>query len=275
MHINSLSLVLAFPLLVILAILLPLALTYEYQYIFPWLMIPLIILITIYFFRPQIDYWWIRKNPKGLEKELITWLHNNSKYYNSLGSEKKLQFQNKAKLYLYSKDFTLKAIEDHPVGEEFKLIAIHEALRITNGLNDYLFPCFDRIILYPHSFPTPQYKHLHTSEVHEEDGVILMSQPHLVNGLLFPYNYFNIGLFTWINAFIRENPRLNYPKITDSQFLKLNDIMPFTIEQIKEVIGYPFVSPIALHIYAYFDFNDGYKKNFEDIFPVLNSIFKK
>ena len=275
MRINSLSLVVSFPLLVLLAILLPMALTFEYQYIFPWLMIPLILVIIIYFFRPQIDFWWIRRNPLGLEQELITWLSKNSKYYKSLGSEEKRFFENKAKLYMHSMDFTIKAMEDHPVGEEFKLIAIHEALRITKGLKNYMFASFDRIILYPHSFPSPQHKHLHTTEIHEEDGVVLMSQPHLVNGLLFPNNYFNLGLFTWINVFIRENPRLAYPKITDSQFMKLNDLMPFTIEQIKEVIGHHFVSPLSLHMYVYFDFQDEYKEKFSKIFPVLNSIFNE
>ena len=274
MRITSLSLVLSFPLLIILAILFPLALTYEYQYIFPWLIIPIILLISIYFLKPQIDYWWISRNPPPLDKKLISWLNANSKYYGGLSLEGKQQFELRAQLFLHSKDYSIKAVEDHPVGEEFKMIAIHEALRITEKMDNYQFDNFDRIILYPHPFPSPQYKYLHTTELHEEDGMVLMSQPHLVNGLLFPKNYFNIGLFTWVSAFIRENPRLKYPMISDEQFEKLNDVFPFSIDQIKEVTGHHFISPMTLHICAYFDFRDNYLQTFSDLGEKLSGIFE-
>ena len=208
-----------------------------------------------------------------MDKELISWLNKNSKYYNSLSPDGKQSFEVKAQLFLHAKDFSIKAAEDHPVGEEFKLIAIHEALRITENMDDYLFPNFERIILYPHPFPSPQFKYLHTTELHEEDSIVLMSQPHLVNGLLFPKNYFNIGLFTWISAFIRENPRLKYPIISDEQFEKLNHVFPYSVEQIKEVTGHHFMSPLTLHIHAYFDFGQNYEKTFPEEHEKFESIF--
>lgn len=273
MRISSFSFVIAVPFLLALALLLPLALTYEYQYLFPWLMIPVVVLVSLYIFRPQIDYWWVRNTEIRLEKPLVQWLEKNSLFYRSMDSDEKSQFEKRAALYLEAKDFVLKATEEHIPGEEFKLLAVHEAIRITQNLKDYLFDNYNRIILYPHAFPTPNYKRLHTLELHEDDGIVLLSQPHLVNGFLRPEQFFNTSLYAWISAYIRENPRLDYPSISKESLSELNNVYPYELDKINEVIGLGFTSPLTMHIHAYFQFPEAYRTKFPSIFQKLEILF--
>ena len=274
MRVTSLSLVLAVPFLIAMAVLLPMSLTYEYQYLFPWLLIPVIILTTLYTFRPQIDYWWIMRKEIGLDLPLVTWLRENSLFYNSLNDVDKSKFEIRAGLFLDSKNFILKASKEHKVPEQYKLLSIHEALRITWNREEYLFKTYDRIIMYPHSFPTPKYKYLHPLEIHGEDGIILMSMPHLTNGFLEPDHYFNIGLYSWIRAFNLENTDIPYPNI-DPEIIKLDKVFPYPTVKIEELLGHDFLSPLALHIQAYFDYSEDYKSNFQNYFNSFETIFKQ
>ena len=158
MRISSLSIILAVPFLIALAILLPLSFSHEYRDYMGWIIIPILVLTFLYTFRPQIDYWWIQRQKIGLDKPLMDWLNENSEFYKSLDEEDKQKFEQRASLFLDSKDFSLKAVEDHKIPEQYKLLSIHEALRITLNHDTFLFKNYDSCLLYTSPSPRDRQK---------------------------------------------------------------------------------------------------------------------
>ena len=273
MRISSLSIILAVPFLIALAILLPLSFSHEYRDFMGWLIVPVIILTFLYTFRPQIDYWWIQRQRMGLDPPLMEWLMDNSKFYKSLTDEEKQKFEQRASLFLDSKDFKLKATEDHKVPEQYKLLSIHEALRITWKLDDFLFKNYDRIVLYPHAFPTPDHKYLHPCEVHAVDGILLMSKPHLINGFVNTDQYFNIGLYTWITAHMKDSKLEGYPMINALEINDLDSLLPYSTEKIKELIGERLFLSQAMFAYAFFTYPVKFKRSFSEYHRAFCKVF--
>ena len=273
MRISSLSIILAVPFLAALAVLLPLSFQREFEWLFPWLILPITILTALYIFRPQIDYWWIQRQKLGLDGPLIDWLEKYSTFYGSLNKEDQLLFQQRVALFLESKDFILKAAEDHKLPEQYKLMSIHEALRILWGKENFLFENYDRVILYPHAFPTPDHKYLHPYEVHYSDGIILMSKPHVENGYFNPNQYFNVSLYTWVVAHMKETKHQGYPMINATEIFQLDDILPYPTLKISELLGERLVMSQALYAYVYFMYPEDFNKKFPSLKSQFDEVF--
>ncbi|MEE9372376.1 MAG: zinc-dependent peptidase [Saprospiraceae bacterium] len=271
MRISSLSIILAIPFLLSLAILLPLSFSYEYKHLMGWIILPIMMLTFLYTFRPQIDYWWIQRKKIGLDKPLVNWLEENSEFYKKLSVEEKLIFEQRAGLFLDSKDFSLKAVEDHKIPEQYKLLSAHEALRITWHHEDFLFKNYDRIILYPHAFPTPDHKYLHPYEVHQTDGIILISKPHLINGFINTLQFFNIGLYVWITAHMKDTKHGGYPMINATEISALDPILPYSTDKIRELVGERLLITQAIYAYSFFE----NRVQFDINFPKYSIAFKK
>ncbi len=274
MRITSLSIILAVPFLLALAILLPLSFSHEYRDHMGWIIVPILVLTFLYTFRPQIDYWWIQRQKIGLDEPLVDWLIENSVFYRELSNEEKNKFEQRASLFLDSKDFVLKAKEEHKIPEQYKLLAIHEALKITFHQEDFLFKNYDRIILYPHLFPTPEHKYLHPYEVHSADGIILMSKPHLINGFINTRQFFNIGLYSWITAHLKDAKHEGYPMINANDISKLDPILPYSTDQIKDLIGERLLQSQALFAYAFFQYQNLMEKHFPQYSDAFKVIFQ-
>jgi hypothetical protein len=274
MKISSLSIILAVPFLLALAILLPLSFSYEYRDYMGWIIVPILFLTFLYTFRPQIDYWWLKRQKIGLDKPLIDWLNEHSQFYKNLSPSNKQKFEQRACLFLDSKDFTLKAKEDHKLPEQYKLLSIHDALQITWHLEEFLFKKYDRIILYPHAFPTPNHKYLHPCEIHSVDGLILTSKPHLQNGFINSRQFFNIGLYTWITAHMKQTKHEGYPMINALEINELDKILPYPTEKIKELIGERLLFSQALFAYAFFEHRTNFEKHFPKYAVSFKSLFK-
>jgi len=86
----------------------------------------------------------------------------------------------------------------HHIPEDVKGIVAANIVQLTFGQKDYLLNIFERIVIYPGTFPTIQYpKHFHASEIFAEDGVLLFAMDHLMPGTLHADQYFNIGLYEY------------------------------------------------------------------------------
>ena len=273
MKISSLSIILAVPFLLALAILLPLSFSYEYRDYMGWIIVPILFLTFLYTFRPQIDYWWLKRQKIGLDQPLIDWLNEHSQFYKKLSPSDQQKFEQRASLFLDSKDFSLKAKEDHKLPEQYKLLSIHDALQITWHLEEFLFKKYDRIILYPHAFPTPNHKYLHPCEIHSVDGLILMSKPHLQNGFINSRQFFNIGLYTWITAHMKQTKHEGYPMINALEINALDNILPYPTEKIKELIGERLLFSQALFAYAFFEHRTNFKKHFPKYAESFRTLF--
>ena len=274
MRIYSFSKILALPLVIIFAGYLYYLLEYlGEQWIF--ILIPLILLVALYTFHPQIDYWYLKKKPIPLDDEIKNWLNKYSPYYNNLSSDSKTKYENRLGWYLYARSFTSVGTEQRAVPEDIKAAIASEAIKLTLGVDDFLIGDMDRIFIYKHPFPSPEKQFLHTAEVEVEDGTIIMSLSHLLPGLVNTARYYNIVMHCYAEAYIKVNSRRRYPFVDGESWESLEEISGFNKDQIFNTIGYKVEDIRIFHINFFFTFTERYKEILPNLYREWNSFFNQ
>ncbi len=233
-----------------------------------------IILATIFTLSPQIDWLWYQRNPPEMDEKLRLFLKKVFPYYRNLSPREKKRFEIRVDMYIIATDFMPKAMEIVP--EDIKALIAANLVMLTFGQKDYRLSTFEKIVVYPHSFPSPQFpKHLHSSEIFKEDGVILFSTEKLVPGATQQTKFYNIALHEYARIFAMTNPNHPYPKLDPSIPGKLELISGFENEKVREYIGLPLLDPFLLSINYFFTFPVKYKQILPEIFDAYLKVFNQ
>ena len=226
--------------------------------------IPVFLLVLLYNFYGQIDYWWNTKNPEIIDPKLKEWLLIYSPFYIGLNEEQKKKFEERLMLYIDAREYKSVGTKEHKeVPFDIKGIIASQAIRLTLGLKDFLIGDLDRIYCYKHPFPTPRYHPLHTVEVDAEDGMLILSLEHAIAGIVNPTEYFNIAIYGYAQAFLRVNPNYDYPEVGEETWSDISLVTGMPREAIEDTIGLLPIDMRALHIMAFFDFKDKYTDKFQ------------
>ncbi len=245
--------------------------SYEFRDAYGWMVFPLlVILVALYVFSPNIDFWYHKKHPIKLDESMINWLNTYFVFYQSLSEKDKETFRNRMSLFMEAKEFYLMKREKEAMPEEMKTIITAHAIWVSFGHADYLLPSFDRIVAYTHPFPTPYYKHLHTVEVEENDGVILLSFEHVINGLHSKEKY-NVALHGFADAYLQEWNKTETQNIDEQQLELVSNIKH---QSILDTIGFDRTSSTLVASHHYFKFFNDLKQQTPELFTTLNAIFK-
>lgn len=247
--------------------------SYEFRDAYGWIVFPLlVILVALYVFSPNIDFWYHKKHPIKLHPTMLNWLNTHFTFYQTLSENDKETFRHRMSLFLEAKEFYLMKREKGPMPEEMKTIITAHAIWVSFGHTDYLLPKFDRIVAYTHPFPTPYYKHLHTVETEENDGVILLSFEHVINGLHTKEKY-NVALHGFADAYLQQwnIPERKIATIDDQQLETLSNI---TQQTVLETIGFDRTESTLVASHHYFKFFDIVKNNAPTLFEDINAIYK-
>ena len=136
-----------------------------------WAIVPLVILVLIYLFQPQIDYWWLSKNPVEIDKELREMIQSTNPFYTKLDQTQKEEFHKRLLLYERGRDFIAKGMEkDTSVPYDIRYMISQIPVSLSFWSKDFLIEKYDRVVIYKHAFPSPLKRFLHTYEINEEDG---------------------------------------------------------------------------------------------------------
>jgi hypothetical protein len=65
---------------------------------------------------------------------------------------------------------------------------------------------YDKVVLYPHPFMSPEIEDVHASETHFTEGVWLFSIDQLIPGMTQPHRFFNTGLYEFIRTLKAVKP---------------------------------------------------------------------
>lgn len=274
MRIHSFASIVGFPFALAFAIIMYYMFTTEDHDLSFWLIPSIIILAIIWIFSPQINYWWWKRNPPPLDPPILKWLQTYSPFYNSLSDESQRNFERRMSLFILGKEFGSMGEEKRELPEDLKGIIANNAIQLTFGRPDFLFDKFDRIVVYKHPFPTPSKQYLHTVETETEDGTLIFSMEHLVPGMLRKGEFYNIGLHGFIDAFLHENQKINYPNIDHITWQQLEKISGFSIENILATTGLKEVNKLTVAINHYVTFFDHFSKELPKETQHLNEIFK-
>ncbi len=241
-----------------------------------WIMVFVMICVLIYIFSPQLDWWWYQKYPPKLDPMFKALLEKHFTFYKNLSEENKEKFRIRVAMYMEGNEILSKGPED--MGEspdDLQGFVAAQIVHLTFGREDYKMDMFERIILYPGSFPSPQFpKRFHASEIFQEDGVMLLSARQLVNSVLKPEEHYNIGLHEYGKVFQLVYPDYNYPTNEQLLWSDLEKISGFSQKKAEDQYGLPLTDTLNVGITFFFIFPEKFKAILPEIYARFVEIFE-
>ena len=238
-------------------------------------------LAAIYVMSPQINWLWWQRSPPPLDARNERVLADYCAFYKQLSPEMKQRFRNRVALYLLGNEFIRPV---HPsdmeadtlrtrVPEELKIAAAAAAAQVRFGQSKFLASKFEHIILYPHPFPSPQFAAIHTCEIYEPDGVLMLDADTLMAGFNQPRQIFSIGLYEMARIFKMEDPSVSTPFLDVLALESLEKISGMTRQQIEAVVGLTDLDDFAVAAYHFFTFPQGFQSLLPDLYQLFVNIF--
>ena len=221
---------------------------------YSWWLIPNgLILITIYVFHHQINWYGYQRKPPKLDEAVIKMYMLHLPFLRQLSKEELDRFFMRTSMWVKAKEFHTKGLDNLP--EEVKYMLAAYPVYLTLHKENFLLSPFDRYVAYPHPFMSPQFEdHIHTVEHEDRDGVLVFSLEQFIPGFLRKGNYYNIVAHEFGNIFQKQFPNLIYPDLSEISWDELEKIAPFDQQQISALIGLPILDkwPILVHHYIYY-----------------------
>ena len=236
-----------------------------------YIVVCVIPLAVIYVMSPQINWWWYQRRPPLLDLKLVRLLQAHFPFYNALTLENKKKFHDRVSLFMMAHEFIPKGMDSVP--EDIKAVIAANAIRLTFNKAQFLFPKFERIVIYPHPFPTPQYSTWHTSELYEEDGVLLFAIEQMMNSFLHPQQYFNIVLYEYAKVFRWSYPNYDYPNLPEFIWEKLEKISTWKKGFISAWIGLKEIDVKAVSVVCFLLFREAFERELPRVYRKYSAIF--
>ena len=180
-----------------------------YNYRYDWsyfLVVPVVAIAASLALHPQIDAlgykWWKPKADPMLMKIILSsspsavWI--NPPDYDSFFTD--------CLDHIRKTDYMGMKVDDIPT--DIRVMCIYPGMLLDYLFGTSLLKEYDRVVLYKSPFPSPQHHEWHTSEVHHEDGLIIMSLAHLVPNYSRPHDFYHICWDAWLRAFFQHHPEL-------------------------------------------------------------------
>ena len=232
------------------------------------------IIVILYVFSPQINWWWYIRHPPALAKGLVQFFEKHYPIYQKMSVKNKQLFQDRVALHMIASDYIPKVTES--VQEDIKAITAACATQIALGKEDFMFPKFEHIVVYPKAFLSPQYpKKFHASEVYDHEGVLTFSAEHLVRGFTEPDKYYNIGLHEYAKVFMYSHPTEAWPTLDENIWEDLYEISKFTKEAISTFMNIDNIEPLPVSICHFFVFPEAFKKQLPKLYKLYIGIFNQ
>lgn len=239
-------------------------------------MIPFVLIATmLYVFSPQINWWWYNRRPPKLEPGLVRMLERLSGFYKRLSSADRQKYLDRIALFRMATDWAPMAFEEESVPEDVKFALASQAVMVTFHRKEFLFDKFEKIIVYPRPFPTPEYPYDHASEMYEPDGCLLFSAEQVMRAFTEPAQWYNVGLHEYAKAFVLTYPDEPYPAFTeDDIWEKLQMASGMPPGHVESVVGILGIEPLPVAIHHYFMFPERFREVFTAEAGMLDGIFK-
>jgi hypothetical protein len=234
--------------------------------------VPIAFLVGLYVFYGPIDHWWLTKFPVPIDPKLKTWLTENFSPYRKMGLEMKNKFEYRLSLYLDARLFQSVGSEMRDVPEDIKCMIAAHGIYMTLGTDDYLLGDMDRIFLYKHPFPSPDFPFLHTVETNAEDGVIILSMEQVVFAVLNPEKYYNVAYHAYAEAFIFVHHEITFPDFNNT-WQAMEKISGWEQDFFYKQTGFEKLSLPAVNIALFFSHAEKYEAVLPELYFALAKIF--
>jgi hypothetical protein len=242
----------------------------------PWIIPPVLAAALVYIFSPQINWWWYTRNPPELEPGLRALLERFSGFYRRLDPERQKRFRSRVALFRMGTDWMPMAWPEDVLPPDVQLAIAAQAVTVTLHREEFLFPKFEKVIVYPKPFPSPEYLFAHASELHARDGCLLFSAEQVMLGFTQPLLWYNVALHEYAKAYIHTYPDAPYPTLHDQggAWAQLETATGVPRSHIESVIGIAGVEPLPVAIHHYFTYPEQMGKGMPEVYRALRGVFE-
>ncbi len=237
----------------------------------PFMIPPVLLAAVTYVLSPQLDWWHFQRRPPAVPEGFLRLLSKKNKLWKNLGPPTRKRLLQHMMLYTKAHSFTGKSIKKVP--EDAKMVIGFYASLLTLNRGDYLLKPYERIVFYPHPFPSPEVEELHISEHHPADGVLVFALPYVMNAFLAPDQFFQPALYELGRVCVVLWEEQPWPKVTEAHEDHLSIISRFPKASTRKVIGGKEVDYLGLAIHHFFQFPDRFQQELPDLFSELSACF--
>jgi Glucose-regulated metallo-peptidase M90 len=240
-------------------------------YIIPFLLVSALIFV----FQPQINWWWYSKRPPQLPAPFLQILERCSPFYQKLQPEQRKTFQDRVALFRMATDWSPQGFPEDELPPDIALALSAQAVTLSFGRSKYLIPKFEKVIIYPRPFPSPEHPFEHASELYVPDGCLLFSGEQVMRAFLQPQQWYNVGLHEYAKVFALENPTEPWPQLTDSAWEALERVSKMPRTHVESVIGLENVDALPVAIHHFFIFAEAFSREMPQEAHTFAEIFWK
>jgi Mlc titration factor MtfA (ptsG expression regulator) len=240
-----------------------------------WIIPFLVIIAILYISAPHINWWWWQKYPPDLEPHFAEFLEKNHGFYRSLNAEQKKKFGTRVFLQRKAIDFTAVAFPEDNVPDDVQLAIAAQAARFTMNKELFLFDKFEKIVVYPRAFLSPEYPFNHSSELYQMDGCLIFSADEVMHGFMQEGKLYNVVLHEYAKAYQLNFANSPLPTFEDTAetWEKLEKISKMTRKDIESTIGIAGVESLPVAVHHYFVFREKFGEVFAMEKKELDAIF--
>lgn len=240
-----------------------------------WIIPFLVIAALIYILSAEINWWWYNRHPPVLQPEMTALLERYHGFYQRLSAASQQKFGSRIVLFRMGTDWEpMGWPEDMPVPPDVELAIAAQAVTITFEQEQFLFKKFEKVIVYPRPFPSPEFPFGHASELFEEDGCLLFSAEQVMLAFTQPGKWYNVALHEYARAYLRTNKQADFPILGDAAWELLEQVSNMPRGHVESVIGIAGVEALPVAIHHYFTFPDAFRRLFPVLAAQLDDIFK-
>jgi len=238
-------------------------------------MIPFLIVgAAIYIMSPQINWWWYSKNLPKLSEGLTKMLKRFCLFYQNLSAADKRKFEGRVGLFRMGTNWTPIGWPDDELPPDVELVLAAQAVTLTFHRDTFLFPAFEKVIIYPKTFPSPEHPYPHSSELYVEDGCLIFAAEHLMRAYFNPGQLYQVGLHEYAKAFVLAYPAEAWPALNgENVWQDLETASGMSREHAENVVGLSGLDALPVAIHHYFMFPMAFKKAFPEASSQLDQIF--
>lgn len=239
-----------------------------------YIIAPVIVTVLILVFAPQLDWWWYQRRPPQLPIPLQQMLDRFLPFFQHLSKEQKKRFIDRVALFNIGVEYMPQGMEEVP--EDIKVMLAAQAVQLTFNQESMLLGRYERLVIYPHPFPTPQYqKHWHTSETFAEDAVFLFSIEQVAKGFLNQQAFFQIGTYEFAKAYLEQYPVDRALEVQAEDWNRLELIFGQNKDRITAWVGLPLETfdPTAVLISLFFSNPEAVRQHWPEKAELLEELF--
>jgi hypothetical protein len=157
---------------------------------------------------------------------------------------------------------------------DVELALAAQAVSLTFHREEFLFPAFEKIIVYPRPFPSPEYPYPHSSELYAPDGCLIFSAENVMHAFFNPGKFYHIGLYEYARAFVMAYPEESWPVLDATiTWQQLALVSGMSKNHVETAIGLSDPDPLGVAIHHFFVFPDHFKKEMSIEHTILAQIF--